>query len=87
MIKKTINIIYLVVFFIFSISIIIFYISDENIKSTHKTRALHFDVVEKKIKNLPLLKNDTSDIIVYRDDIQIYKKNIKTYKFWDLLKK
>ena len=47
-----------------------------NVLTSFETRALHFDVVEKKIKNLPLLKNDTSDIIVYRDDIQIYKKNI-----------
>ena len=38
-------------------------------------------------QNLPLLKNDTGDIIEYRNDIEIYKKNKKNYKFWDLIRK
>ena len=39
------------------------------------------------IQNLPLLKNDTGDIIEYRNDIEIYRKNKKNYKFWDLINK
>ena len=33
------------------------------------------------------LENDTIDIILYRDDIDEFKKNKKKYTFWDLLKK
>jgi hypothetical protein len=39
------------------------------------------------INNLPLLKNDTSDIIQYKNDVEIYKKEKKNYIFWDLLEK
>jgi len=36
--------------------------------------------------SLPLLKNDTNNIIEYSDDIEIFKKEKKRYKFWELLK-
>ena len=39
------------------------------------------------INNLPLLKNDTSDIIQYKNDVEIYKKEKKNYMFWNLLEK
>ena len=39
------------------------------------------------INNLPLLKNDTSDIIQYKNDVEIYKKEKKNYIFWNLLEK
>jgi hypothetical protein len=39
------------------------------------------------ITNLPLLKNDTSDIIQYKNDVEVFKKKKKNYTFWDLLGK
>ena len=38
-------------------------------------------------KKLPILKNDTANIIEYSDDIELYKKRKKKYSFWDLIKK
>ena len=32
-------------------------------------------------------KNDTRNIIEYRNDIEVYRKNKKNYKFWDLIGK
>ena len=43
--------------------------------------------LENDLKNLPLLENDTKDIIEYRNDIEVYKKKRKNYNFWDLIRK
>ena len=87
MLKRIKNLFYIVSFFLFLILITSFYFSDQNIIATNKSRS--FYSVEKKSKsgNIPLLKNDTKNIVEYRDDIEIFKKNKKKYKFWDLIKK
>ena len=75
MIKKFTNMIY--VFFIISFLILIniFYFSNENIKNTNKIRSI-YTVIDKSL-NLPLLKNDTKNIIQYTDDIKQYIKKKK----------
>jgi len=87
MLKKVINSFFLLLFFIFTILTITFYFSDENIRKTNKFRSLYSINLNKMINNLPLLKNDTSDIIQYKNDVEIYKKKKKNYIFWDLLEK
>ena len=87
MFKKVINLFFLLLFFIFTILTITFYFSDENIRKTNKFRSLYSINLNKMINNLPLLKNDTSDIIQYKNDVEIYKKKKKHYIFWDLLEK
>ena len=87
MLKKVVNLFFLLLFFIFTILTITFYFSDENIRKTNKFRSLYSINLNKMINNLPLLKNDTSDIIQYKNDVEIYKKKKKNYIFWDLLEK
>ena len=87
MFKKIINLFFLFLFFFFTILTITFYFSDENIRKTNKFRSLYSVNLNKVINNLPLLKNDTSDIIQYKNDVEIYKKKRKNYIFWDLLEK
>jgi len=87
MFKKVINLFFLLLFFIFTILTITFYFSDENIRKTNKFRSLYSINLNKMINNLPLLKNDTSDIIQYKNDVEIYRKKKKNYIFWDLLEK
>ena len=87
MFKKVINLFFLLLFFIFTILTITFYFSDENIRKTNKFRSLYSINLNKMINNLPLLKNDTSDIIQYKNDVEIYKNKKKNYIFWDLLEK
>tara|TARA_B100000749_G_scaffold12115_1_gene9870 strand:- start:1836 stop:2099 length:264 start_codon:yes stop_codon:yes gene_type:complete len=87
MFKKVINLFFLLLFLIFTILTITFYFSDENIRKTNKFRSLYSINLNKMINNLPLLKNDTSDIIQYKNDVEIYKKKKKNYIFWDLLEK
>ena len=87
MFKKIINFFFLFLFFCLPILTITFYFSDENIRKTNKFRSLYSINLNKMINNLPLLKNDTSDIIQYKNDVEIYKKKKKNYIFWDLLEK
>ena len=87
MLKKIKYIFYLLSFFIFIIVTISIYFSDQNISKTNKSRSLDSVKLNNDTQNLPLLENDTSNIIEYRNDVEIYKKNKKNYKFWDLIKK
>ena len=72
--------------FIFIFLTLIFYFSDQNIKSINKSRALYPNKLNNDIQNLILLKNDTTNIIEYRSDIEVYIKKKKNYTFWDLIK-
>ena len=86
MFKKIKIIFYLLSFFTFIFLVLNFYFSDLNIKKTNKNRSISLNRLESDIEKLPLLKNDTEDIIEYKDDIENYKKKKKKYKFWDLVK-
>ena len=87
MLKKIKNIIYLFSFSIFIILIITFYFSEENMIKTNKTRSFYSLKQINELKDLTLLKNDTNNIIEHKDDVEIYKKEKKKYKFWDLIRK
>ena len=87
MLKKIKYIFYLISPLIFIISITSFYFSDQNIRETNKSRSFYSVLINKNTMNLPLLKNDTSNIIEYRDDLEVYKKKKKYYKFWELIGK
>ena len=87
MLKKIKNIFFLLLFFSFIFLTANFYFSDENIMTVNKSRAIYPVVIKNKIHNLPILKNDTADIIEYRNDMEVYKKKKKKYTFWNLLRK
>tara|TARA_B110000196_G_C20905515_1_gene547983 strand:- start:2 stop:262 length:261 start_codon:yes stop_codon:yes gene_type:complete len=86
MFKKITNVFYLFFFFIFFILIFIFYFSEQNIINTNKF--VSFNYMNKDFENnLPIIKNDTKDIIEYTDGVENFKNNKKKYKFYDLLDK
>ena len=86
MIKKFKYIFYLFSYSLFILLVIGFYFSDKNINNVNKTRSTSLNNVAELIKTLPLLENDTNDIIVYKDDVEVFKKKKKKYKFFDLIK-
>jgi hypothetical protein len=86
MIKKTINFLYVIISSISLISVIIFYLSEENIKKKNKLRSMDLFSNSNLINDLPFLVNDTKDIIDYNISTK-EKKNKKYYKFFELLKK
>jgi len=86
MFKKIKNILFLLSFLSFFIFTINIYFSDENIRQTNMKRSFYSVKSNADFSNLPLLKNDTNDIIEYRNDIEVFKKKKKNYKFFELLK-
>ena len=85
--KNIKNIFYLASFLIFIILTTRFYFSDQNIRETNQSRAFYSVKLNNNTQNLPLLKNDTNNIIEYINDVEVYRKNKKKYTFWDLIAK
>ena len=87
MLKNIKNIFYLGSFLIFLILTTRFYFSDQNIRKTNKSRSFYSVKINNNTQNLPLLKNDTKNIIEYSNDIEVYKKRKKKYTFFGLIEK
>ena len=73
------------IFFIFLINK--YYFSDLNKKKTNISRSTYSLNKITESEDLPLLKNDTNNVITYKEDVEEYLKNKKNYTFWELLKK
>ena len=74
--------------FIIIISLFLFftgkyYFSDENIKKSYRSQKNIDEKIKVYAKNLPILENDTNDIIEYVK--QTDKKKKKKFNFWKLL--
>ena len=68
-------------FYIFS-----HYSSNESIKSINLNRANFNVILQKKILDLPVLKNDTNNVINFNSSFSEEIKNDKPRSFWNLLK-
>ena len=87
MLNRILNLLYLLFFLIFLLLLIKFYFSEKNIIKVNKFRSIYsFETINEKV-NLIILKNDTENIIDYKDDLEIFKKNKKKYEFMDLINK
>ena len=74
--------------FILVISVFIFftgryYFSDENLKNSYRSFKNNDDKIKLYSENLPVLENDTQDIIEYVKQTNKDKK--KKFNFWKLL--
>ena len=81
-IKYFIFFITITLFIFFSIK---FYISDENKKKTFRSLSLIDKNIEVYETKLPILSNDTDNIVEYLNNED--SSNKKKYKFWELLKR
>ena len=83
MFKELKYVFYLLVIFLFIFLTGKFYFSDENEKNYYRS----INSLNKKVSlyssNLPLLKNDTNDVIEYVENK--VSKDKKKYQFWKLL--
>ena len=85
MLKEVKYVLYLLTIFFFIFFVIKFYLSENNIKWNNKVILQYQNILDKKFINLPIIKDDTNDIIEYTNEIEDFK-NKKQRKFWDLLK-
>ena len=75
----------LVVFFI--LKVFSFYFSNKNISLKNYNRANIDLIFKEKIMDLPILANDTSNIIEFNDSFDEEDNSDKKRSFWDLLNK
>ena len=75
----------LVIFFIYKV--LSFYSSNKNISLQNYNRSNIDLILKEKINNLPILTNDTSNIIEFNDSFDLEDNSDKKRSFWDLLNK
>lgn len=83
---KVINIFFLVIVLIFYFNTYKYYSSKKNIESKNFNRNNINDIINSKISDLPILDNDTNDVIKFNDGFSNQIKNDKPRSFWNLLK-
>ena len=83
MLKEIKYLIFALIIFLFIFFTVKYYFSDNNKKKSHRS----FNNIDEKIeiysKKLPILDNDTKNIIEYVEQTNIKKK--KKFNFWKLL--
>ena len=84
MFSKIKNTLFLIIFSIFTFLVTKHYFSDENVIFTNKSRSSYALQVNIDNKNLPILANDTNNIIVYKNDLEEFKKK-KKERIWEKL--
>ena len=84
MFSKIKNTIFLIIFSIFTFLVTKHYFSDENVIFTNKSRSSYALQVNIDNENLPVLKNDTNNIIIYKNDVEEFTKKRKK-RFWEKL--
>ena len=77
MYKKIKNIFFLIIFFNFIFFVTKYYFSEQNVIFTNKSRSSYLSALNDDKNNLPVLENDTSNIIVYINDLEDLKKKRK----------
>tara|TARA_B100000401_G_C52663671_1_gene651352 strand:- start:489 stop:758 length:270 start_codon:yes stop_codon:yes gene_type:complete len=85
MYNKIKSIIFFTILFIFLFFVTFYYFSENNRQQITKNRLGLSNNIEKKISELPLLENDTKNIIEYLS-FDVNEKKIKKRYFWELLK-
>ena len=85
MLKEVKYVFYLLTIFFSIFFVIKFYLSENNIKRSNKIILQYKNGLDKKFDNLPIIENDTKNIIEYTNEIEKFK-NKKQRKFWDLIK-
>tara|TARA_B110000003_G_C16520231_1_gene484697 strand:- start:337 stop:603 length:267 start_codon:yes stop_codon:yes gene_type:complete len=83
MLKELKNLFYILVIFIFVFFTIKYYFSDQNKKKSYRSLASLDKKINEYAKKLPILKDDTNNIIKYVENAGTNNK--KKYNFWKLL--
>ena len=83
MLKELKYLLHLLTIFVFFFILLKFYLSDSYEKKLYRSLNNYDEVIKKYSKNLPLLENDTQNVIEYVDNNT--DKSKKKYKFWKLI--
>jgi len=83
---KVINIFFLFLILAFFTTTYKYYSSKKNIEAKYFNRDNIDKIINAKISNLPILKNDTNNVIKFNDGFSNEINNDKPRSFWNLLK-
>jgi len=86
MFKEIYKVVYFIIILLFVYLLFAIYFSEENIKKIKKNRVNIENSFKDYLSNLPILENDTNNVITYNSS-EFLEKKIKKRKFWELLKK
>tara|TARA_B100001123_G_C15040279_1_gene919195 strand:+ start:179 stop:442 length:264 start_codon:yes stop_codon:yes gene_type:complete len=79
------NFFYILSVLIFTFFVTKYYFSDVNKKKINKSRIFYSDHLSSNLTNLPILENDTKDIIEYNEIIDQSNQKKSKRKFWKLI--
>ena len=82
--KKILNILLFISVIIFFIGTFKFYSSNKNIDAKKYNRNNISEIISTKISNIPILKDDTNNVIKFNDGYS-NDNNDKPRSFWNLL--
>lgn len=83
---RLLNIFMIILVTLFFLSIYQYYSSSKNAELKSYNRDNINEIINTKISNLPILNNDTNNVIEFNDGYSNIKKKEKQRGFWDLLK-
>ncbi len=84
--SKTINIFFILIILIFFFTTYKYYSSYKNIEVKDFNRENIREIISKKISNIPILNNDTNNVIEFNDGFSNDVNEEKSRSFWNLLK-
>ena len=84
---KIFNIIMFLIIIIFILSIYNYYSSNKNVDAKNYNRENIDQILKEKIIDLPVLKNDTNNVIEFNNSIKNDIEENKKRNFWDLINK
>ena len=84
MTNKIKNVIFLIISFALLFLMTKYYFSENYRNFTHESRTNYLLSLNNNKDYLPILENDTSDIVIYKNDLNEF--NNKKKRFWEKLK-
>ena len=84
---KIFNILILLIIILFFLAISKYYYSSKNMEIKNYNRLNINEILKEKIRDLPVLINDTNNVIEFNNSLDNKMFNEKKRSFWDLFKK
>ena len=84
--NKIINLFIIIVIFLFFFNIFNYYSSNQNIRNINLKRLNIQKILKDKTSNLPVLENDTKNVIEFNSSFSEEIKSNEQRNFWNLLK-
>ena len=83
---KIINLFFVILILLFFFNIYNYYSSNKNIKNMNLKRLNIEEILKNKTSNLPVLRNDTNNVIEFNSSFSDEIKSNEQRNFWNLLK-